>query len=341
MRTAIGIIAATLAAVLITACQRPAPDGGIVAERTHTALATADTIRLADTTEVDLVEALARARQNYRHYLTALRQYYLDKGYYDKARWAERELTDLRRVQTYRYLSDAELPGPDLRPIDAIPAADALFEDAMNYMRQGEIKLLPGIYDQEKLKIALEKFNELIRRYPTSDKIDDAAFYAAEIYKEYFNDNLRAVRYYERAWQWNPDITLPARFQAAVVYDHRLHDRAKALELYQEVLRKETFNESNVRYAAARIRELTSGRTRQAAARSPAEPSSRAPAEPAADRQSSPPPETTPVPETTPPGSTPPTAEPQPTTGTEPPPEPEPADLPAPIPTEPEEPPAG
>ena len=90
-----------------------------------------------------------------------------------------------------------------------------------------------------------------------TDKIDDAAFFAGEIYKEYFNDNLRAVQYYQRCWEWNPQTDHPARFQAAVVYDYRLHDRDRALELYQQVLEHEQSNRSNVRWSVDRIKQLT------------------------------------------------------------------------------------
>jgi len=212
-------------------------------------------INIADATEVDLVEELARHRAQYKNYLIALRNYYLQHGYTDKAMWAERELDDLRLVNTYAYLTPAAIPGPRLRAAESIPEADRLFEDGMNYFKQGRI--LPFINDKKKLKLALDRFNTLIERYPTSDKIDDAAYYAGYIYKEYFQDDRKAVQYFQRAWEWNPNTPHPARFEAAVLYDYRLHDRDKALELYQQVLEKETFNKSNVRWATARIHQLT------------------------------------------------------------------------------------
>jgi tetratricopeptide (TPR) repeat protein len=244
-------------AISLAACGcRSSDGGGVISQDTQTALAVADSINLAETTEVDLVEELARARQNYRQYLRALITYYNEKGFRHKAVWAERELKDLDMVKTYRYLVDAEVPGAQLRPRDSIAEADALFDDGVNYMKQGGHGV-PLLYNTRKLKKALEKFNRIIREYPTSDKIDDAAFYAGEIYKEYFNDNLRAVQYYRRVWEWNPETTHPARFQAAVVYDYRLHDRDRALELYQQVLEHEQFNRSNVRWAVDRIKQLT------------------------------------------------------------------------------------
>ncbi len=108
---------------------------------------------------------------------------------------------------------------------------------------------------------AARVFRELIERYPTSDKIDDAAFFCGEIHKEYLpGQEALAVRWYERAWTWNPDTSHPARFQAAVVYDYRLHDRDRALEVYQSVVKQETSHKSNVRFAMRRIHELTEAR---------------------------------------------------------------------------------
>ena len=250
----IGIVAAC--ALTITGCQSWGFKGGEVSPRTHTALAEVEPIPLADAAEVDLVEEMARHRQSYEQYLRALVSYYNETGYRHKAVWAEKELKDLRTVKKYRYLVDAEIPGPSLEPRDSIAEADALYDDGKYYMKQGGHGV-PVLYDAKKMKLALEKFNEVIRKHPTSDKIDDAAFYAGEIYKEYFNDDHRALAYYQRAWEWDPQTPHPARFQAAVVSDFRLHDRDRALELYHQVLEHETFDRSNVRFSVRRIQQLT------------------------------------------------------------------------------------
>ena len=100
----------------------------------------------------------------------------------------------------------------------------------------------------------------MISKYPSSDKIDDAAFYCGEIYKEYFKDQEEiALKWYERTWTWDPQTPHPARFQAAVVCDYRLRDRDRALELYQAVLTEEPNDKSNLRFATRRIRKLTAG----------------------------------------------------------------------------------
>ena len=117
---------------------------------------------------------------------------------------------------------------------------------------------VPAVYRKDRMVEAAEVFRQMIEEYPNSDKIADAAFYCGEIHKDYLpGQELIAVNWYERAWTWQSETTHPARFQAAVVYDYRLQDRDRALELYQTVVRNPLADKSNVRFAARRIRELT------------------------------------------------------------------------------------
>ncbi len=108
-----------------------------------------------------------------------------------------------------------------------------------------------------KQRKALGMFRELVRRYPNSTRIAESAYYIGDIYKEYFDEDVRAVQWYQRAWEWDPKILKPARFQAAVVYDLLLAQPGKALPLYQAVLKYEQFNGSNVNFATNRIKHLT------------------------------------------------------------------------------------
>lgn len=158
-------------------------------------------------------------------------------------------------IRTYDYLLHAEIPPATLRPDHPDEAADRLFERALKLHRQG--KPLPLVTDYKKQRQALLLFRQLVDEHPSSTKIALAAYYIADIYKEYFNENLRAVQWYQRAWQWDPNILKPARFQAAVAYDLRLAHYGKAVELYREVIKHEQFNSSNVSFATQRIKELT------------------------------------------------------------------------------------
>lgn len=215
-------------------------------------------IDLENITEVDLVEQIARVRNDYRRLLKILRKYYLNAGYYQKSRWALRELEDLEnKVKTYPYLTVVDVHNTQEHdPTHNIPQADALYNEALELYRQGQI--LPFMNDKTKLKQSLAKFKQVMNDYPNSDKIDDAAFYAGEISKEYFNDNDQAVNFYKLAMKWNPQTPHPVRFQCAVIYEYRLHDRRNALEMYRRVLDEEReLDPTNTAWAAARVKALT------------------------------------------------------------------------------------
>jgi hypothetical protein len=78
-----------------------------------------------------------------------------------------------------------------------------------------------------------------------------------EIYEGfYFQDPVRAVQCYERCWQWNPKTIYPAKFNAAVLYDEKLMNRAKAVELYNLVVLEDS-NPDHVKQALKRIKALT------------------------------------------------------------------------------------
>jgi len=214
-------------------------------------------IVVVDAQEVDFVEAVLTNRAVYFRSLKALRDFYRQKGYHHKQQWADQELADVRRIQPFKYISDGEIPSSALRPTESIPEADALYTKARELMKQGGDKV-PALYREDLMLEALKTFRELISRHPSSDKIDDSAFYCGEIHKEYFDDQEElALAWYERAWTWDPGTPHPVRFQAATVYDYRLHDRARALELYHQVLEYEAANKSNVAFAVTRIHFLT------------------------------------------------------------------------------------
>jgi len=210
---------------------------------------------VGSTDEVDLVEQVATHRRSYRRSLELLVTHYTVVGDNRKLRWAQEELRALDRMPQYRYIIDAQVMPADLRAATRIPVADELYLDAVETQRQAEpIGILK---DEELLRVALSKYNALIRQYPNSDKIDDAAYRAAGIY-EYFKDYEIALLYYQRAYQWDPDTPYPARFRAASVLDRRLRRRGEALELYQEaVLREGDQYDEWKMYGERRIRELS------------------------------------------------------------------------------------
>ena len=237
--------------------QQRVPEGAQLAHREAGVQTAPVDIAVTDASEVDLVELLVMHRLAYRRTLAQLHNYYSERGYSHKESWAAHELKGLRSVQMFRYLLDAEIPQNQLNPTENIAEADALYEKGLALMKEGGHGV-PVFYRQERMIEAARVFRDLIERFPLSDKIDDAAFMCGEIHKEYLPGQERiAVKWYERAWTWNPHTPHTARFQAAVVYDYRLHDRDRALELYKAVVKDESHDRTNLRFATRRINELT------------------------------------------------------------------------------------
>lgn len=255
-RTVIAL--ATLSLLVITIGCMPSDQG--VAQRlpqrtTYTPPATGPSDVEGSADEIDLVEQVSKLRLQYRQSLELLTQHYEVAGDNRKLGWAQDELRALDRMPQYRYIVDAEVLPADLKATDRIPAADELYEEARKAHRQANPI---GVFaDQEQLRVAREMYTQLIRQYPTSDKIDDAAYAVAEIYESFKNYEV-ALLYYKRAYEWDPETPHPARFHAAVLLDKRLHRRDEALELYQEAVLREgdRYDEWKV-YGEKRIAELS------------------------------------------------------------------------------------
>ncbi len=214
-------------------------------------------VDLATASEVDLVEDLHMVRADYRRLLEILAQWYHNNGYYDKAEWADKELHDFLRIRTYNYLTPIDVVVLPEGPASMVIAeAEVLYSRAQELRKEGEI--LPLIYNKEKLKEALDLYRKLVREYPTSILAPDAAYYAAEILKEYFQENIQALEYYKLALKLNPNIRRKVRFQMAVLYDGRLHNRSEALKMFRAVLEHEAdIDRTNTHYATRRIAEIT------------------------------------------------------------------------------------
>jgi len=208
-------------------------------------------------TESLLVERVVAAREVYVQAVRDVAAFYAKHGPKDNAKASHNILERFDPIRTYYYLEEAEFPPATLQPGEPNPEADAIFADALELHEKGKGWLRTFVttnYPHQRK--ALKGFQQVIAEYPTSDKIPEAAFHIGEIYKEYFNEDVRAVEWYQLARTWDDGIQLPARFQAATVYDLRLNNKAKALALYQETLEKETFNQSNVAFAGQRILEI-------------------------------------------------------------------------------------
>lgn len=216
----------------------------------------ASVVNIADTSEADLVEKMAVNRQAYRQGLELLASYYMRTGNNMKYEWAQKELAALNTMPKYRYIIEANVAPANLKVSASIPEADDLFYEAEEINK--EAGSLPVLKNENQLRLALEKYNEVIKKYPASDKIDDAAYKAGVIY-EYFKDYTIALLYFKRTFQWDPETPHPARFRAARILDQRLHRNAEALQLYQQAVKIEgqfdRYREWR-EFAEKRIREL-------------------------------------------------------------------------------------
>ncbi len=222
----------------------------------ETALARAQ-LPMSNAGEVELVESAQRYRQQYRQSLESLLAYYRRLGYYEKGNWAKKEIRELEDVTRYHYLGDPIASSPKYAPKENVGSADELYAQARKLHEEatGIGGMLVG--GKKKLAQALSLYRQIIDDHPTSDKIDDAAFYAGEIYgSDTYGEHTMALNFYQRCLKWNPNTNHPVRFRMAVLYDYQLQDREKALALYKEVVDLGK-NRSNVRFSQDRIRQIT------------------------------------------------------------------------------------
>ncbi len=230
--------------------------GQLVPPGTRTSLGSGGAVNIAKARETDFVEQIAVSRQAYQQGLELLVKYYTRTGNNMKFKWAKEELAALDSIPQYKYIVMAETAGANLRASTSIPEADDLYMDALELEKDAGVLIFGK--NNDTLRLALDKYDRLIRNYPTSDKIDDAAYKAGVIY-EYFQDYSIALLYYERAYQWDPDMTHPAKFRSARILDKRLHRNAEALELYRQAIKTEgKYGKYRIwkEYAEGRIKAL-------------------------------------------------------------------------------------
>ncbi len=254
-RVCMGIVIVLLS-VLVGCQDAGSGRGQIVARGNRQSLGPATAFDITDMSEVDLVEKMAVNRQAYRQGLELLAGYYMRTGNNMKLEWAQKELAALDTMPKYKYIIEAEGAPQNLKVSASIPEADDLYYEAEGIDK--EAGRLPVLKNKNQLRVALAKYDELIREYPASDKIDDAAYNAGVIY-EYFKDYSIALLYYKRTFQWDPETPYPARFRAARILDQRLHRKDEALQLYQQAIKIEgqydRYREWR-EFAERRIREL-------------------------------------------------------------------------------------
>ena len=161
--------------------------------------------------EKQIVDEMNKARDLYAKKLRELIQFYIDSGNYIKKKRAQQELTELKRITHYPYVVLADVLGADVHATQNIEEANQLYTDGMSY------KKYPAIFNKRSyLKTAIQRFEELVRNYPESDKADDAAYRLGEIYSGfYLKDYLVAAKWFEKSFLWNERTPYPGRYKAA------------------------------------------------------------------------------------------------------------------------------
>ena len=202
----------------------------------------------------DLVEALVGYRLAYRQSLETLVN--VLEGAKDVKSWirAKRELKELISVNKYLYLRDADTPGAELRPAKKIAAAEKLYKEAMKIKKKSKRLNLVRRYETQ---LAIEGFRRLIRDYPNSDRIDDAAYQIAELCQNNLKDYRRAIRWYECIGAWDADSPLRANLRIAQLYDKQVVNRLTALDYYRRALDTEARGSSERRSIERRIKRLS------------------------------------------------------------------------------------
>jgi TolA-binding protein len=205
--------------------------------------------------ELEVVEKLLAVRRDYQQTLEQLRLYYIGAGDVEKARWAEEELRQYHRINKPAYALELDVPPPTLQAAQNVPEANELYRRAMTYKDKGWGN--DYVDNQKRAEIL---FQQLLTNYPQSDKISDTAYQLGDIYEgKPYHQYRRAAVYFERSFQWNPSTQFDARLRAARLYDRQLMERAKAMELYREVVARET-DAKRTQEAQKRLGELAAGK---------------------------------------------------------------------------------
>jgi len=214
-----------------------------------------DTMRAS---EVQQVEQMVSYRNNYIQSLEKLGKFYDMQGNQLKAVWVKNELDALAMIEMRPYIVMAEVAGPDLRASESNALADALYSKAIELISSSR-----GVFKNTKALLdARGILEELIASYPDSDKIDDAAWEIAEIYRRDLGDNYVAMLYYQRVWQWDAQNPYAARFMVAKIYDDFFHNYTKACEYYEKAIQLEPSYTANITYAQSRIKAINTVNSR-------------------------------------------------------------------------------
>jgi TolA-binding protein len=204
-----------------------------------------------DVGDLELVQRVLVTRREYQKSLEQLRLHYLRVGDLERARWAEDELRQYHRINKQAYRLDLDVPPPNLSGNANVPEANRLYTWAVSFKDHGWGT--DYLDNQRRAEILLQ---DILTKYPHSDKISDAAFMLGDVYEsKAYKQYRRSAAYYERCFQWNPKTHFDARLRAARLYDRELKEKTRANDLYREILTHET-DPKRHEEATKRLKEL-------------------------------------------------------------------------------------
>jgi hypothetical protein len=175
-----------------------------------------------------LLKQLEASRAEYEKNLAKITSFYTDTGNAEKLRQFQTEKDDQERVRKGGVNWEDKLKTMP-RAKDEIQEANALFDKA----KKLQDKVIPPWGKNQRQKEALLEYQELVEKYPSSTKVDAAAFGCGEILSGAdFREYRRAAHFFELSYYWNPKTTQPGTFRAAQLYMKEAQDFEKAAEMY-------------------------------------------------------------------------------------------------------------
>lgn len=204
--------------------------------------------------ENNLIKRVEISQKNYKRSLTDLLQFYLDTGNRLRLKNVSTELAALKKVPQLSVNNvETGSPEPGTSPwrtgMQNIEEANILFFDANSYRTSA---IGPkGLRDY--LNISADRYQMILKKYPESDKVADAAFYLGEIYSEpHLAAYEKSVNYYIKCYETDPTTNKPVLYNTAIIYDYKLFNFNKAVTYY-ELAAKYSSDEKHKKRAQRRL----------------------------------------------------------------------------------------
>lgn len=197
----------------------------------------------------DAARAAEESKKEFLASLEALRRAYEEAG--QTARAADMESL-IRMLEESKLGPDGRAGGPVTvkAPGKSIKEANDLFEQAKLYM-----STVNPVRRRTNLNVAIDKLNDLIAKYPESDKVVDSWYNLGLLYQDglvkRYEDSIKA---YDKVKELDSENSSDSRLRAAQIVDN-LGRWQEAYDRYDDVIRHDA-NSRNVEWAKRRRVQL-------------------------------------------------------------------------------------